>query len=98
MMTTSWGGHLGWFEFGGGRWFVKPVSVIVLLRRCMLIWQVTKFLNMMAHEIDLDIPPVVEKPEAVPGRTPSLQKDAAAEPKPAAFSPMRRKLSLPIIN
>lgn len=25
MLTTSWGGHLGWFEFGGGRWFVKPV-------------------------------------------------------------------------
>lgn len=25
MMTTSWGGHLGWFELGGGRWFVKPV-------------------------------------------------------------------------
>ncbi|CBF70977.1 hypothetical protein AN6555.2 [Aspergillus nidulans FGSC A4] len=76
MMTTSWGGHLGWFEFGGGRWFVKPV---------------TKFLNMMAHEIDLDTPPVVEKPEAVPGRTSSLQKDAAVkEPKPAAFSPMRQ--------
>ena len=54
---------------------------------------------MMAHEIDLDTPPVVEKPEAVPGRTSSLQKDAAVkEPKPAAFSPMRRKLSLPIIN
>lgn len=26
MLTTSWGGHLGWFELGGGRWFVKPVS------------------------------------------------------------------------
>lgn len=25
MMTTSWGGHLGWFELGGSRWFVKPV-------------------------------------------------------------------------
>lgn len=28
MCTTSWGGHLGWFEYGGGRWFVKPVSSI----------------------------------------------------------------------
>ncbi|KAL4988998.1 Alpha/Beta hydrolase protein [Aspergillus falconensis] len=84
MMTTSWGGHLGWFEFGGGRWFVKPV---------------TNFLNMMAHEIDLNTPPAVEKPEAVPGRTSSApQANAAVEPKPAAFSPMRRKLSLPIIN
>ncbi|KAL4976132.1 Alpha/Beta hydrolase protein [Aspergillus desertorum] len=83
MMTTSWGGHLGWFEFGGGRWFVKPV---------------TNFLNMMAHEIDLETPPVVEKPEGVPGRTFVPQEDDAVEPKPAAFSPMRRKLSLPIIN
>jgi hypothetical protein len=28
MLTTSWGGHLGWFELGGDRWFVKPVSDI----------------------------------------------------------------------
>lgn len=25
LCTTSSGGHLGWFELGGGRWFVKPV-------------------------------------------------------------------------
>lgn len=25
MVTTSWGGHLGWYELGGDRWFVKPV-------------------------------------------------------------------------
>lgn len=25
LMCTSWGGHLGWFELGGGRWFVNPV-------------------------------------------------------------------------
>jgi uncharacterized protein len=25
LCTTSLGGHLGWFETGGGRWFVKPV-------------------------------------------------------------------------
>lgn len=24
--TTNGGGHLGWFEWGGGRWYVKPVS------------------------------------------------------------------------
>ena len=29
MMTTSWGGHLGWFELGGKRWFVEPVSSIL---------------------------------------------------------------------
>lgn len=30
MMTTSWGGHLGWFELGGGRWFVKPVCSLIV--------------------------------------------------------------------
>ncbi|KAF3922659.1 hypothetical protein ABW21_db0202325 [Orbilia brochopaga] len=24
-VTTSIGGHLGWFEWGGGRWFPKPI-------------------------------------------------------------------------
>lgn len=27
MATTPGGGHLGWFEWGGGRWFAKPVSL-----------------------------------------------------------------------
>lgn len=26
MCTTTWGGHLSWFESGGSRWFTKPVS------------------------------------------------------------------------
>ena len=26
LCTTKIGGHLGWFEIGGGRWYVKPVS------------------------------------------------------------------------
>lgn len=26
LCTTSLGGHLGWFEIGGGRWHAKPVS------------------------------------------------------------------------
>lgn len=25
MCTTSLGGHLSWFESGGGRWYTKPV-------------------------------------------------------------------------
>ncbi|RDW83920.1 putative hydrolase, alpha/beta fold family [Aspergillus mulundensis] len=81
MMATSWGGHLGWFEFGGGRWFVKPVN---------------NFLNMMAHEIDLDTPPVVENPEHVPGWTSDPRGDVSMESKQANFIPTRRKLSLPI--
>ena len=27
LCTTSTGGHLAWFERGGGRWFVKPVRL-----------------------------------------------------------------------
>lgn len=30
LCTTSLGGHLSWFETGGGRWFSKPVSQSVL--------------------------------------------------------------------
>jgi len=25
LMTSEGGGHLGWFEWGGTRWFAKPV-------------------------------------------------------------------------
>ncbi|KAJ5570273.1 uncharacterized protein N7459_009703 [Penicillium hispanicum] len=81
MVTTSWGGHLGWFEFGGARWFVKPV---------------TKFLNKMAEEIDTHIPGVVEYPEKLPGQIAShadLGKDADLAPKPD-FNPLHRKLNM----
>ncbi|KAI0598039.1 Alpha/Beta hydrolase protein [Biscogniauxia sp. FL1348] len=39
LCTTSLGGHLGWFEMGGGRWHAKPIC---------------NFLNHMAFEVDLD--------------------------------------------
>jgi len=29
MAVTEWGGHLSWFETGGGRWFTKPVSAFL---------------------------------------------------------------------
>ncbi|KAL2828266.1 Alpha/Beta hydrolase protein [Aspergillus cavernicola] len=86
MMTTSWGGHLGWFELGGDRWFVKPV---------------TNFLNSMAKDIDLETSPMVEKPEQVHGRVPSPSgspQDVDIESKAGDYSPMLRKLTLPIIN
>ncbi|KAL4872021.1 hypothetical protein BDV12DRAFT_162880 [Aspergillus spectabilis] len=83
MMTTSWGGHLGWFELGGDRWFAKPV---------------TNFLNLMANEIDLDLPPVVEKPEQVHGQASDSHEDTGIESKAANYIPMRRKLTLPIID
>ncbi|KAE8144971.1 Alpha/Beta hydrolase protein [Aspergillus avenaceus] len=78
MMTTSWGGHLGWFEFGGDRWFVKPV---------------TNFLNLMAKEVDLGTPFVVEDPKKTPGHIANHISKPDTAPKPD-FSPMRRKLNL----
>ncbi|KAJ5203983.1 AB-hydrolase YheT [Penicillium cinerascens] len=81
MLTTSWGGHLGWFEFGGDRWFVKPV---------------TNFLNKMAREIDTQIPGVVEHPEKLPGRIAhhaGLDKDPDVAPKPV-FNPVHRRLDM----
>lgn len=31
MCSTDMGGHLSWFEWGGGRWFVKPVSTALAI-------------------------------------------------------------------
>jgi hypothetical protein len=39
LCTTSLGGHLSWFEIGGGRWHAKPIC---------------NFLNRMVNEINLD--------------------------------------------
>lgn len=34
LCTTSLGGHLGWFEIGGGRWHAKPVGFSLSSRHC----------------------------------------------------------------
>ncbi|KAL2160572.1 hypothetical protein VTH06DRAFT_1260 [Thermothelomyces fergusii] len=39
LLTTSLGGHLSWFEIGGGRWHARPIC---------------NFLNRMVTEINLD--------------------------------------------
>jgi len=39
MCATSGGGHLGWYEWGGGRWHARAI---------------VPFLNAMANEIDFD--------------------------------------------
>ncbi|KAF3483716.1 medium-chain fatty acid ethyl ester synthase/esterase 1 [Arthroderma uncinatum] len=82
MCTTSWGGHLSWFEYGGGRWFTKPV---------------VNFLNKMVSDIDLDAPvTVVEDPlESDPVLIPASGKADGPHPD---FKPMRRKLHMPIAN
>lgn len=35
LCTTTMGGHLGWFETGGARWFVKPVSLALPFSGCL---------------------------------------------------------------
>ncbi|KAK0619332.1 Alpha/Beta hydrolase protein [Immersiella caudata] len=50
LCASSLGGHLSWFEIGGGRWHARPIC---------------NFLNYMASEIDLDsIKPMVNGKEA----------------------------------
>lgn len=85
LLTTSWGGHLGWFELGGGRWFVKPII---------------NFLNKMVGEVDLEAPLQVEKPGMIPGHDIAhggLEQNADTGSKPE-FDPMRRKLAIPALQ
>ena len=35
LCTTSLGGHLSWFESGGGRWYAKPVRHDQLLGKIL---------------------------------------------------------------
>ncbi|KJZ75012.1 hypothetical protein HIM_05498 [Hirsutella minnesotensis 3608] len=49
LVTTSLGGHLCWFESGGGRWYPRPVC---------------NFLNHMAFNVDLDsVKPLSDPPQ-----------------------------------
>jgi uncharacterized protein len=29
LVTTNWGGHLSWFQVGGGRWFATAVAAFL---------------------------------------------------------------------
>ncbi|KAJ9272873.1 hypothetical protein DTO212C5_1134 [Paecilomyces variotii] len=85
LVTTPWGGHLGWFERNGERWFVKPVC---------------NFLNKMASEIDLEAPLVIRKSGRESGKSLALagkkkKKNLHGGPKQGVFDPMRRKLLPP---
>ncbi|KAH8812900.1 putative hydrolase, alpha/beta fold family [Xylogone sp. PMI_703] len=80
LMTTSWGGHLGWYDDDGSRWFVKPVC---------------NFLNQMAKEIDLQAPPMIKKQNGSASKyLPQLNMIRDTTPKPGLFDPMCRKLSI----
>jgi hypothetical protein len=92
LCTTSLGGHLSWFELGGGRWFPRAVSMPDPLRR---LWshlysgKTTAFLQKMAREMDLEKMP--NSDDAFEGGIVSSKR----EPLKLAFEPMRRKLHLP---
>lgn len=56
LCTTSLGGHLSWFEMGGGRWFAKAT---------------TAFFQKMHHEIDFDsLQKIASLPEGQISRPP----------------------------
>ncbi|EGC48407.1 medium-chain fatty acid ethyl ester synthase/esterase [Histoplasma capsulatum var. duboisii H88] len=82
MCTTSWGGHLSWFEYGGTRWFTKPI---------------TTFLTKMATEIDLDAPYNIEGADAQEINRKTQQQNTYVDPMPKFFA-MRRKMDLPIVH
>ncbi|KAI5291469.1 hypothetical protein KEM54_004466 [Ascosphaera aggregata] len=99
MCTSSWGGHLGWFQSGGTRWVTTPVI---------------NYLTTLATEIDLDAPIILPKEEedglppteqplpdvAEPGT--QVREDMARSSgvkvfggPELTFEPMRRKLAMP---
>ncbi|PCG98153.1 AB-hydrolase YheT, putative [Penicillium occitanis (nom. inval.)] len=83
LLTTSWGGHLGWFELGGCRWFTKPAA---------------NFLDLMAKTIDLSVTAKPEKDkEGLYGE--QLANGSIHKPSHASvFHPVNRKLSMTIDN
>lgn len=56
IVATSLGGHLCWFEMGGGRWFARPVSSPGVAHDRQYYdsntMQVCNFLNAMESEIE----------------------------------------------
>ena len=77
------GGHLSWFELGGGRWHARPVGHSSHHFRILLTHlQICNFLSAMVAEINLD---------AI--KADLNGKPAAPEAK-AYFDPVRRKLQV----
>ena len=91
LCTTSLGGHLGWFELGGGRWFVKAVST---LHRPHLPntnkHQAVAFLQQMQKDVDLD---QYSRDKAGPYFGEITRQ--GRKPLKPVFNPTRRKLAMP---
>lgn len=89
LCTTSLGGHLSWFESGGGRWFAKPVRHVEVARQISLLTdgsKVAKFLNLMARDIES-----VNFPQASEQGT---MMNSLAGDEGLSFHIMRRKLRI----
>jgi len=84
------GGHLGWFEVGGGRWFVKPVSITmspaIIALVLTYVLQTVNFLRAMAEDVDL----VALEKQLQASYDDSLTNTSS---KPC-YQPMRRKMEL----
>jgi len=85
LCTTSLGGHLGWFENNGGRWFAKPVSrlAIHVSKRNRQQSQAYQFLQRLARDVDFE----KLKKNLLASADGHVDNDYTF-----SFSPMRRKL------
>jgi len=83
--TTSLGGHLSYFELGGGRWHARPVRLFSADSMSIVanILKVSNFFKAMAANIDLE--------SLDPKRDGSVQKKQDG---PVNFNPMRRKMQI----
>lgn len=88
MCATNGGGHLCWFEIGGGRWHSKPVSepysfALLNVKLELTLLQTVNFLNRMAREVT-----GVEAPKDL------ARSSHGGHRTPFVFDPMRRKMRL----
>jgi uncharacterized protein len=87
LCTTSLGGHLGWFETGGGRWHSQPVCIpphLLLSLSANQLFKVANFMNYMAFEVRLDTLKT------------NANKNGKIYHSGAEFDPMRRKMAVPL--
>jgi hypothetical protein len=82
--STSLGGHLAWFEFGGGRWFGKPVSFLCIwLNLFTDRLQIKALLTSLATDVKFGKMTSVDRPN-FPSKTQIVTR----------YEPMKRKLTI----
>jgi hypothetical protein len=82
LCTTTRGGHIGWFQSGGARWFTKTVSGVSCFsgRGLIIGCQIKAFLGSLVEVVDLAQLP----------RTKDVEVDSS--PGGHGYDPCRRKL------